>query len=84
MAEYIVGKYEEEFLAKNWSRREGAYERLVRCKDCKYSQLVFNTFTGFVERQCFGYLVTIWDYENDKPLDNPVSDNSFCSWGEMS
>lgn len=59
-------------------------ERIVRCRDCKYSQLVFNTFTGFVERQCFGYLVTTWDYENDKPLNNLVSDNSFCSWGEMS
>lgn len=74
MAEYIVGKYDEEFLAKHWKRKEGAYERIVRCKDCKRSWVRSNGDVICRHRR-FGLRETEFDLVYVEPY-------GFCAWGE--
>lgn len=70
-----------------WQDDSGLYKReeVVRCRDCAFAYRVHWPVSCDVPPEflnCHGPLVSLWDYENDEPKDNPVEPDGFCAWGE--
>lgn len=77
MSEYIVD------FPSNEINDLVIHERLVRCKDCKYSDISYEHAAVTGELHCYGYLVENWDWYNDEPSDGRmVEPDGFCKWGE--
>lgn len=59
-------------------------EEIVRCRDCSFAYRVVWPESCDVPpefRNCQGPLVSLWDYEWDRPKMNPVEPDGFCKWG---
>ena len=93
MSEYIVGgpfEYDDVFVANMGAERTHLYgyelrEEIVRCQDCAFAYRVHWPESCDIPPEflnCHGPLVALWDYEWDRPKDNPVEPDGYCKWGK--
>lgn len=73
----IAELHEQEVKQVEGQLRALGWEKVVRCRDCKFASEMENG-----KFDCTGVLTTSWDYYDDEPQFNLVEPSGFCAWGE--